>query len=597
MPDIKQAIEYAKANPNSAFANELRSRIESGKMDAELSAAGISRKPADETTSVPLSSAIKDTAVKFNSAVNDTASRLGTAATNVAKAGSELVGDINKRGQTVMSDAKTAGEKLISETGPAGKIGAIGTFLGQAGGQVVGSVGDMFGRFLEAGTSNIAPEKKQAAIDAIKNSKPVQDIMTAFSRENIDPEVMAKIDSITKLAQDNPIVTRAIGDFINVIGLATGGKTLTEAEKLAQKATEKAIIAAKNTASGVSGAVKNVGSSFENAVESTAGKVSSTIDGITSKSGDVKKKLIEFAAPEADAQTKTILRESKPSDIDRFVKLQEAASADPRAMTPYEAIGDSMSNATKQLSKKASEIGAAKSEIVGARRAGLESFDASNTIEKLNSLNNSISDLNAGDRSFVQGIIDQAKGVKTKIQADKFIDDVQQAVYNAGTTKTIAQGSKVEKQVRGILKAMNDELKASLPKEYSALNDQYSKIIKVTNALNLALGETIDGISTRGGSLVKQFFSPNGRKAKELFRIVKEQTGIDLAKDATLARYVMQLYGDTRANTLLGGNLPTSVSGAINKALDFAVEKTGIGEKVQTSMRKAAIQKAKSLAK
>jgi len=41
MADIKQAIEYAKQNPQSAFATELRSRIESGKMNKELQAAGL----------------------------------------------------------------------------------------------------------------------------------------------------------------------------------------------------------------------------------------------------------------------------------------------------------------------------------------------------------------------------------------------------------------------------------------------------------------------------------------------------------------------------------------------------------------------------
>ena len=57
----------------------------------------------------------------------------------------------------------------------------------------------------------------------------------------------------------------------------------------------------------------------------------------------------------------------------------------------------------------------------------------------------------------------------------------------------------------------------------------------------------------------------------------------------------MQLYGDSRANTLLGGNIPTSVNGIINKVIDFGVEKAGVGKKLQDMQRAGAIEKAKEL--
>lgn len=43
MATIEQAIEYAKKNPNSDFATELRKRIESGKMNTELQQAGLTQ--------------------------------------------------------------------------------------------------------------------------------------------------------------------------------------------------------------------------------------------------------------------------------------------------------------------------------------------------------------------------------------------------------------------------------------------------------------------------------------------------------------------------------------------------------------------------
>ena len=77
----------------------------------------------------------------------------------------------------------------------------------------------------------------------------------------------------------------------------------------------------------------------------------------------------------------------------------------------------------------------------------------------------------------------------------------------------------------------------------------------------------VEGVPTRGAGLIKQFFSPSGRKAKELFQYIAQKTGIDLAQDATLARFTMELYNDARAKSLLDG-LPTSKSGILNKAID-----------------------------
>ena len=96
--------------------------------------------------------------------------------------------------------------------------------------------------------------------------------------------------------------------------------------------------------------------------------------------------------------------------------------------------------------------------------------------------------------------------------------------------------------------------------------------------------------------MIKQFFSPSGSKAKELFDFIKTQTGIDLAQDATLAKYAMELFNDSRAKSILEG-LPTSREGVVNKVIDFMVDKTGLGEGIQKAIRNASISNAKDLAK
>ena len=86
------------------------------------------------------------------------------------------------------------------------------------------------------------------------------------------------------------------------------------------------------------------------------------------------------------------------------------------------------------------------------------------------------------------------------------------------------------------------------------------------------------------------------KKTKELFEYIKKTTGIDLAQDATLAKFAEELYDNPNVKSLLSG-IPRSKSGVIDRIVDFGVEKTGIGTKLQDVMRKGSIQRAKDIMK
>jgi len=64
MANIQEAIQYAKLNPNSAFANELKSRIESGAMNNELKAAGLTQYLPEQTMTDKVVSTVKDYATE-----------------------------------------------------------------------------------------------------------------------------------------------------------------------------------------------------------------------------------------------------------------------------------------------------------------------------------------------------------------------------------------------------------------------------------------------------------------------------------------------------------------------------------------------------
>lgn len=355
--------------------------------------------------------------------------------------------------------------------------------------------------------------------------------------------------------------TETISDYNNALGLVAGGRaTINSAKSVASKANK-----------------------ITNSVIDTSEKVAS-------KTG---KKIADFVSSEPDTKTSTILKETQRSNFDKFIQTAEQASIDPRKPTPYEIVGDRMAEATKKLKSIADEAGKKKSEYLHPLRGGLDPFDSKNLIVNLTKLHNRVG---GSERPIIRSIVEKARSVKTKGAADRLIDEIQDELYNSNAQKVIAEGSSLDKQLKMILRDFNKELKASLPEDYSALNTRFSNITSVVRTLNRALGETVEGVPVRGASLVKQFFSPSGSKAKKIFEYIKKNTGIDLAQDATLAKYAMEVFDDPRARALLEG-IPTSPSGLISKGIDILVDKTGTGKKMQEGLRSADIRKARSQTK
>lgn len=311
---------------------------------------------------------------------------------------------------------------------------------------------------------------------------------------------------------------------------------------------------------------------------------------------DFTQKAVDLISADPEAKVATILKESKPQDVTKFIDIAKKASVDPRVATPFEVVGNNLADTTKVLESKLKEIGKAKSDIIQPTREGLSPFKNETTplIEKLNSLKNNFSEIDKGQKSVVSAIIKDAKTISTKLDADKFIDKVQNALYTGNRDMTIVQGSALDKQLRGLIGEYNNSLKASLPEAYGNLNKQYSDMVGTLNTINNSLGDIVEGVPIRGASLIKQFFSPSGSKAKEIFDFVKKETNgeVDLAKEATLAKFAMELYGDTRARSLLQGisDIPTTIPAITSKV----IEKIG-GDKLQNAMRESTIRKAKEI--
>lgn len=518
MANIQEAIEYAKKNPTSSFANELKRRIESGQMNNELKSAGLTQYLAPEEPGL-------------GSQLAERGKTLGRELLSIGTLGASTLSKQDV--QEARQSPEQAGLVAMQAFNRAFQSPI------RAAGAVAGAGADILGAGLEA---TGIPQAIAPVVAPILQSKPAQQVASGFKA----------------LPEETQQVLGDIGNVAGAIPVGAGAR----------------------------------------AVKSTIGKVAdiSALDAIKGSSGNLTQKALDFISADPEKKVATILKESTPEQLDNYLAIAEKAASDPRIATPFEVVGNKLSDTTKILETRLKDIGARKSAIIEPMREGLGAFKKETTplIQKLTSLKNSFTEIDASNKSKVQAIINDAKTIATKKDADAFIDKVQDALYKGNKDMTIPVGSSLDKQLRGIIGEYNTSLKNSLPEEYGALNKQYSELIDSLDVINRSLGEVVEGVPVRGASLIKQFFSPSGTKAKEIFEFVKKETNgeIDLAKDATLAKFSMDLFDDPRSRSLLAGigDIPTSVGGVVTKV----AERLG-GDKLQEAMRGSTIRKAKEI--
>lgn len=315
---------------------------------------------------------------------------------------------------------------------------------------------------------------------------------------------------------------------------------------------------------------------------------------IASGVGDIAEKgktaIIDSLSGKIDVATEKILKSTPTKKFDEVVRLAKESVGDLTKPSTYEHVAQSMTKATKQLASQVKSLSEQKATIIAKAKNGLQDF-TKETGQVILEINRKLK-----DSPIAKSFISELKNVKNKQQADSVIDKLQDILYKANKDMTIPSGSAEDKILKSILGKYNTTLKNGLPKAYRIINDKLTNRIKVLNVLNRSLGEVVDGVSTRGAGLVKQFFSPAGTKTKQLFDYVKKTTGVDLAQDAVLAKYIGNIFGDTKTRSLLEG-IPTSAGGAINEAINFTLDKVGVREALNNAKIKSAIKKARKLTK
>lgn len=383
-----------------------------------------------------------------------------------------------------------------------------------------------------------------------------------------NPQVQKIIEGYKAMTPEEQRNLDALGGLTSLLTNFVGGEAVGRAGTLAKNVTSKV---ANTTKTAVADVVDTVATTAKNVAPAT------------------KDSFVKFIAPNIDDSTKNVLKNVTKEKFDDVVKIAQEAS-DPTKPSTYETVANSLSKSAKQLDEQVKSLSKQKDIIINKADTGLKEFtkETGKAILEINrELKNSAT---------AKLFINKLKTVKTKLDADKIIDELQDVLYKGSKDMTIPTGTREQKILKAIIGEYNKTLKSSLPKAYTNINTQITSRLKVLKRLNTSLSEVIDGIPTRGAGLVKQFFSPTGTKTKKIFEYIKKTTGIDLAEDAVLAKYVGEAFGDTKIKSLLEG-IPTSASGVIDKTVDFALEKTGLNKALKNAKQSGMIKKARDLTK
>lgn len=338
-----------------------------------------------------------------------------------------------------------------------------------------------------------------------------------------------------------------------------------------------------------------VTSGFANAIEDTAANV-------TNKSktafNAVKENAVAYPRQIADKITmgkieprvQTILKETPASKFDEYVKVGQEAMTDPRKLTPLELAGSKANDMVKTIKATMDDIGQRKSQALesvgGARVKGI----ATKQVEKIKPLLQK--KLTDSERSLVNQYLTELQSLGEKPTArsvDATIDKLQATLYEKKGGVAVPTTPRIQAFINKSIGELNSDLKKVVDKaigdtRYSDLNLKYARQINTFNKLNKALGEDV----AKGGSIMKRFFSPQDSGIKNLFQRIKDDYGIDLGQDATIAKFIMDTLGDTRARSLLQLP-PRTAMGLVEKIGQRIEEKLTSPEKV--------IEKARTLTK
>jgi len=280
---------------------------------------------------------------------------------------------------------------------------------------------------------------------------------------------------------------------------------------------------------------------------------------------------VRFKLSDIDPQVETVLKRSNFDEVNTYFQQAKNAKTNPAKPTPLEIAGSKAESAYDVLDEARRKAIEGKKTIlanVADQRVSGNTINEvmSNGIQRMNEkfgvqldakgnatpVKGRASQLDATDAKLINEYFTKLNslGVSPTVrQVDDFVDWAQSQLYKQSKTmsKLETASDPVVRQLQGITGDLNGKLKTTVGNGYGETNARISTLIELQDELSRALGAD----ARKGGGLMKTLFSPAGGNTRRIFQDIQDETGIDLFKEATLAKYAMENVGDVRQASLL----------------------------------------------
>jgi hypothetical protein len=278
-----------------------------------------------------------------------------------------------------------------------------------------------------------------------------------------------------------------------------------------------------------------------------------------------------FNLSDIDPQTETALKRATTDEVNTYFQQAKNAATDTRKPTPLEIVGSRVEEAHDVVGEAIKKAGQGKRSILSKVETQKVSGNVINDTmsEGIQKMSEKYGIRIAADGSItpLQGRVATLDDVDARLvteyyaklnklgvsptvrQIDDFVDWAQGQLYKQ--SKSLSTLDSADKAVIADLKqvtgSLNSRLKTEVGNGYAEVNQRISQLLDMQDELSRALGAD----ARKGGGLVKRLFSPTGGRTREIFEQVRLETGIDLDKEANLARFAMDKVGDVRQKSLL----------------------------------------------
>lgn len=318
---------------------------------------------------------------------------------------------------------------------------------------------------------------------------------------------------------------------------------------------------------------------LENSIKRNTPAIQETLEQSPSKLKSVLKNL-RFNISDIDPQIETALKRSNTDEVNKYFQQAKNAATDTRKPTPLELAGDRAEEAYDVIGEAIKKAGEGKRTILNqvannrvsgnvvndTMSEGIQRMSekygvrivADGTIE---AQSGRVAQLDGADAKLVSEYFNKLNklGVSPTVrQIDDFVDWSQSQLYKQSKSLSTldAADRAVVADLKQITGSLNGRLKNEVGNGYAEVNARMSELLDMQDELSKALGAD----ARKGGGLMKRLFSPTGGQTRSMFDQIYKETGIDLDKEANLARFAMDSVGDTRQKSLLKSIDETLVS-------------------------------------